>query len=112
MSSIHHEEIKGYHEAEQGFPWRHVIGLIVSLALTFLALWLVQVHALSHAMLLALILVLAVFQIAVQLFFFMHFTESAGPRYHVSALALGFVFTFCIVAGSIWIMTFGGTQPS
>jgi cytochrome aa3 quinol oxidase subunit IV len=110
MSSIHHEEIKGYHGPERGFPWRHVMGLVGSIVLTFLALWAVQVHALSHAMLLAVILVLAVLQIVVQLFFFMHFTESAGPRYHVSALALGFIFTFCIVAGSIWIMTFGGTQ--
>ncbi|GMA51471.1 cytochrome o ubiquinol oxidase subunit IV [Alicyclobacillus contaminans] len=110
MSSEHHEELRGFHGIHRGFPWSHVVGLVVSLVLTFAALWLVQAHAMPHGLLLAVILVLAVLQIVVQLFFFMHFLESYGPRYHVTSLALAFVFTVCIIAGSLWIMTFGGEQ--
>lgn len=97
----------GRHAA--GFPWHHVIGFVLSIALTLLALWMVVRHIAGPGVLLALILVLAALQIGVQLFFFMHVTESPGPKYHVLALSLGIVFTFAVVAGSVWIMTFGGT---
>lgn len=97
------------HKHAAGFPWHHVIGFILSIVLTLLALWMVQAHIARASGLLALILVLAALQIGVQLFFFMHVTESPGPKYHVMALSLGIIFTFAVVAGSVWIMTFGGT---
>src|SRR5579875_1401011 len=95
---------------EHGFPWSHIVGFIISIVLTLVALWLVLNNMMTWAGLLFVILALAVLQILVQLFFFMHFTYSHGPKYHVVALSLGLIFTVAIVAGSIWIMTFGGYQ--
>ena len=36
----------------------------------------------------------------------MHINEKKGPAYHTIAISLGFVFTFAVIAGSIWVMTF------
>ena len=91
-------------------PWPHIVGFTASIALTFAALGLVLARAMRPPALEAAVLFLAVLQIGVQLFFFMHVTESRGPRFHAYALVLGLIFTIAIVAGSIWIMTFGGYQ--
>jgi cytochrome o ubiquinol oxidase subunit IV len=88
-------------------PWPQIIGLILSVVLTLVALWLVLIHALSQNVLLFIILALAVAQIFVQLFFFMHITEGAGPKWHVWMLAVGMLLVVTIVAGSIWVMSFG-----
>ncbi|WP_047152288.1 cytochrome o ubiquinol oxidase subunit IV [Aneurinibacillus tyrosinisolvens] len=96
---------QGVHK--HGIPWSHVVGFVLSLILTGLALWMGLSHVLSFRPLFTVILGLAVLQILVQLFFFMHVREGHGPAWHVWMLVLGLLFTFTIVAGSIWIMTFG-----
>lgn len=88
----------------------HIIGYVASIGLTITALWLVLNKVLGTTALLVTILALACSQIVVQLFFFMHVTESRGPRYHLSMLTLAVFFAFAVIAGSIWIMTFGDTQ--
>lgn len=98
------------HHTEHGFPWSHIIGFVISIVLTLIALWMVLQHMLPPGGLITVILGLGVLQILVQLFFFMHVTESQGPRYHLMGLSLGLIFVITIVAGSIWIMTFGGNQ--
>lgn len=95
---------------EHRFPWHHILGFVASIVLTFIALWLVVQHVFPPTVLLTLILVLAVAQIGVQLFFFMHITESPGPKYHILALSLGLIFVVAIVAGSIWVMSFGNYE--
>jgi cytochrome aa3 quinol oxidase subunit IV len=89
-----------------GFPWSHVIGYIGSILLTVVALWLAVNAPFSRGGIITILLVLAVLQILIQLIFFMHITENRGPAYHTIAIILGFVFTFAVVAGSIWVMTF------
>ncbi len=91
-----------------GFPWRHVVGFALSLILTAVAL-LVGLHSGAPlGVILFVILGLAALQIFVQLFFFMHVMETdEGPAYQGFSLTLAFVFTIAIVAGSMWIMTFG-----
>jgi cytochrome aa3 quinol oxidase subunit IV len=88
------------------FPWSHVLGFLLSIALTLLAFVAVRQHVLSSGPLLFAILILAVLQILVQLLFFMHVTESHGPRYHILAFSLAMFFVFVFVGASIWIMTF------
>lgn len=99
----------GHGEKEHTY-WSHIIGFVLSLILTYIALRMVLTGALKPASLFTLIFILAIVQIAIQLYFFMHITERIGPRYHVLGLMLGAVFVIAIVAGSIWIMTFGGYQ--
>jgi cytochrome o ubiquinol oxidase operon protein cyoD len=55
---------------------------------------------------LVLILVMAVLQFGVQLFFFMHVKEGENARWNIMALLFGLVILVTIVAGSIWIMTY------
>jgi cytochrome o ubiquinol oxidase operon protein cyoD len=52
------------------------------------------------------ILLCAVLQFVIQLFFFMHIRDGEGPRYNVAALILGIIFVLTIVIGAIWIMEF------
>jgi cytochrome aa3 quinol oxidase subunit IV len=93
---VHHER----------FPWMHIIGYVLSIVLTAVAFWLVLAHEMKPAPTLFIIVILAVLQIFVQLFFFMHINESDGPAWHTMMLVLGFFFVVVIVAGSIWIMSF------
>jgi cytochrome o ubiquinol oxidase operon protein cyoD len=84
----------------------YVIGFILSIVLTIIPLVLVLEHVLSKAVLVPTILIFAVLQFVIQLYFFMHIRDGEGPRYNVMALILGIIFVVTIVAGSIWIMSF------
>lgn len=88
------------------FPIKNVAGFALSLILTFASLWLGLSGMLSFTHVMIILMILACLQIVVQLVFFMHFLESDGPAYHVIGLVFGIIFTFAVVAGSIWIMTF------
>lgn len=100
-------ETKGHvHAHHETFPWKHIIGFLLSLVLTAGALWFVlSAHLTSTAIIVA-ILVLAVFQVLVQLLLFMHLNESVGPAYQIVAVIFGFFTAFSVVGGSIWVMGF------
>jgi len=105
--SVAHDEVKSPNHQHAGFPWTHVIGYVLSIVLTVIGFWVVLAHNMGAGATITTIMVLAVLQIFVQLWFFMHIRESHGPAYHVATLSVGFLFVFVIIAGSIWIMSFG-----
>jgi len=84
----------------------YVIGFILSIVLTIIPLVLVLNHMMAKSVLLPVILIAAVLQFVIQLFFFMHIRDGEGPRYNVMALILGLIFVVTIVVGAIWIMSF------
>ncbi|MFD1674607.1 cytochrome o ubiquinol oxidase subunit IV [Alicyclobacillus fodiniaquatilis] len=85
-----------------------ILGFVLSIVLTIIALWLHTNGRMGPGALVTTILILAVVQIVIQLFFFMHVTETDGETaWHAWFLALGLFLVIAIVAGSIWIMTFG-----
>ena len=84
----------------------YIIGFILSIVLTIIPLVLVLNHALTKTALIVSILLAAVLQFVIQLFFFMHIRDGEGPRYNVMALILGIVFVITLAVGTIWIMTF------
>ncbi|MGZ0052330.1 cytochrome o ubiquinol oxidase subunit IV [Brevibacillus gelatini] len=84
----------------------YVIGFILSIVLTIIPLVLVMNQMMEKTALVITIMVMAILQFVVQLFFFMHIREGEKPRYNVQTLILGLVIVFTIVAGSIWIMMF------
>jgi len=84
----------------------YVIGFVWSIVLTIMPIVLVMNHLLTGTALVVAIMAMAVLQLFVQLFTFMHIREGEKPRYHVQALILGAVIVFTIVAGSMWVMTF------
>ena len=83
-----------------------IVGFVLSILLTLAALWVAYHSHLNSAGVVTVILCLAVVQIAVQLFLFMHVLESDDVPWHVLLLGLGLILVVAIVAGSIWIMTF------
>ncbi|EIT86980.1 cytochrome o quinol oxidase subunit IV [Fictibacillus macauensis ZFHKF-1] len=93
-------------EENHGSTKLYVMGFVLSLILTVIPLWLVVQHVFAKGMLTIVITAIAVGQLLIQLFCFMHIKDGEKPRYHAIALVLGAVIVFTIVAGSIWIMTF------
>ncbi|QQE73659.1 cytochrome o ubiquinol oxidase subunit IV [Brevibacillus composti] len=94
------------HGENHGTFKSYVTGFVLSIILTIIPLVLVMNHILTGTALVVTIMLMAVAQLFVQLFFFMHIREGEKPRYNVQALVLGAVIVFTIVAGSMWIMTF------
>lgn len=85
---------------------QYIVGYILSLVLTAIAFVLALASHMPIAPLIVILVILAGFQIFVQLYFFMHITEGDGLPYHSAALILGLIFTFAIALLSIWIMGF------
>jgi cytochrome o ubiquinol oxidase operon protein cyoD len=84
----------------------YITGFTFSIILTIIPLVLVLEHLLSKSALIVSILIAAVLQFVIQLFFFMHIRDGEGPRYNAMALILGLVFVLTIVIGAMWIMSF------
>jgi cytochrome o ubiquinol oxidase operon protein cyoD len=101
-----HNETTHTEGHSSGSPGSYIGGFILSIILTIIPLWLVLGNIGTRTSQMILIMIMALLQFLVQLFFFMHVRDSEKPRYNVLALILGAVFVFTIVAGSAWIMTF------
>lgn len=104
MSSKTLNEVPTTHSKHS--PRLYIVGYACSLVLTAIAFALALTHSMSLGPLLVVLMILAAFQIVVQLYFFMHVTESDGPPFHSAALILGLIFTFAIALMSVWIMGF------
>ncbi len=106
MSSIPQMDLQPSQIVHEKFPWKHIIGFIASLVLTGLAIWFVVAHNMpAHDVILA-IVILALFQVFVQLFLFMHVTETIEQtRFHSLIFTMGLFFTVVLIAGSFWAMT-------
>ncbi|GMA57950.1 cytochrome aa3 quinol oxidase subunit 4 [Alicyclobacillus sacchari] len=91
---------------ETGFPWKHVIGLLLSLVLTAIAFWLALATHQPPAVVISIIVVLGFGQLLVQLYMFMHFTESDDRAWQVPTIYFALFIAFTVVGGSIWIMSF------
>lgn len=91
---------------EPDFPWKQIVGYVLSLILTGVTLWFGFGHVMHGGILQTLMMIFGVLQILVQLLMFMHLSEG-GTTSNIWMLLLGFFFTFVVVAASIWIMTFG-----
>jgi cytochrome o ubiquinol oxidase operon protein cyoD len=98
----------GSHESHDahGSLKSYIIGFALSIILTIIPLVAVMNHMLSKTGTIVLILIMAVLQFGVQLFFFMHVKEGENARWNIMALIFGLVILLTIVAGSIWIMTY------
>lgn len=91
------------------FPVKHFLGFLLSLILTVLAAWTALRSELPVMWVVIGIMVLAVLQAGIQLFMFMHMTESSSGNGHVpwNMMFHGFVMASIAVAGSLFTMSFG-----
>jgi cytochrome aa3-600 menaquinol oxidase subunit 4 len=95
-----------------GFPWKLLIGFILSIVLTLVALWVALGTGLSTKMILIVIFGFAFLQAALQLLMFMHVTENSTKsnltvRVQLSNVLFGFFVAIVIVIGSVWVMGAG-----
>lgn len=89
---------------------QYIIGFILSLVLTFSAYFLTLAHTSSfhkvipHDILITSILVLAIFQLVVQLGFFLHLWSETKPRWNLIFFVSTLGIVLIVVIGAIWIM--------
>src|SRR5699024_8497010 len=88
------------------FPWNHLVGFILSIALTLLAVYVAFKTDFSNTIIMWVIGALAIFQAAIQLFMFMHLTEREGVINIINIVYSVFL-ALVIVLGSIWVLTTG-----
>lgn len=82
----------------------YIVGFILSIALTLLAFGAVMQQWFSPLMIVTFITVMAVFQLLVQLIFFLHFSSESKPYWNLSAFIFATLIVVIIVVASIWIM--------
>ncbi|KPL59545.1 MULTISPECIES: cytochrome aa3 quinol oxidase subunit IV [Rossellomorea] len=92
------------HTNHSGLPWTQIIGFILSIALTFLAVWFGLYTNMAYELIVAIVFVLAFIQAAIQLFMFMHVTEGEG-KWQVGKMMSAAFIAIVIVAGSVWVLS-------
>ncbi|MCY9662070.1 cytochrome o ubiquinol oxidase subunit IV [Paenibacillus chondroitinus] len=102
-----HQHHTGTHDNHaHGSLKSYIIGFALSIILTIIPLVVVMNHMMGKTGTLVLILIMAILQFAVQLFFFMHVKEGENARWNIMTLIFGLIILVTIVGGSIWIMTY------
>lgn len=82
----------------------YTIGFGLAVVLTVIPFGIVAFGLLSAHAALVVIAVLALIQVLVHLFFFLHLNPRTAPRENLLALAFAAVLIFIMIGGSIWIM--------
>jgi cytochrome o ubiquinol oxidase operon protein cyoD len=90
---------------------KYVIGFTLSLVFTLAAFWLVIQHVdnnhqggPSHEFILISIISLAIAQLIVQLYFFLHLGHESKPRWNLIVALFMVMVLVIVVFGSLWIM--------
>lgn len=83
----------------------YVIGFIGSLVLTGISFSLTAAKIFSRDLLIAVLVLLALVQAAVQLVFFMHMGKEAKPRWMTLVFNFMVLVIVIVVLGSLWIMS-------
>jgi cytochrome o ubiquinol oxidase operon protein cyoD len=96
--------IVSHHQPGHGTVKSYTLAFIFSLGLTFIAYWLVVKHVGSGWWLMYWLSILAVLQLFVQLFGFLHLGQERKPRWNLTALLFAAMVVIIVVFGSLWIM--------
>ncbi|MGY4691304.1 cytochrome aa3 quinol oxidase subunit IV [Salibacterium sp. K-3] len=89
------------------FPKSHIIGFFGSLVLTLAAAWAAVGSGLPVTWIIISIMVMAVIQAFIQLFMFMHISETDSGGWQISNMLHAFFIAAVVIAGSVWTMSFG-----
>ncbi len=82
----------------------YLIGFVLALILTAIPFAIVAFGLMPAKSALVAIAVLAVIQVLVHLYFFLHIDPRTAPRENVLTLAFAVVLIFIMIGGSLWIM--------
>jgi cytochrome aa3-600 menaquinol oxidase subunit 4 len=89
------------------FPWQHVVGFCLSIALTLVALWVALYSGFSMTVIVAVIVTLAIFQAVIQLLMFMHMTESSNGKQQTHIMLHAAFIAIVVVVGTLWVVSYG-----
>ncbi|RYZ68430.1 MAG: cytochrome o ubiquinol oxidase subunit IV [Proteobacteria bacterium] len=104
MSGAEHAHAES-HEAGPFALRTYLIGFVLSVVLTAIPFWMVMSGAVDNrAIATALIVALAVAQIVVHTFAFLHVNTRVQGGWTLVAYVFTVVFVVIIIAGSVWIM--------
>ncbi|WP_109477471.1 cytochrome o ubiquinol oxidase subunit IV [Paraburkholderia sp. C35] len=92
------------HDASHGSVKSYVVGMLLSLVLTFASFGVVMTHVVPRSMGLAAVVVLCVVQLVVQLRYFLHLGSSADQRSNTGIFVCTALLIAIIVAGSLWVI--------
>lgn len=87
------------HETQQ-----YIIGFIGAALLTVLAYFSVKLHWYDATTTAAFVLILAVIQFLVQVYYFLHLRGEAKPRWRNWTFVYALVMMLVVVCGSLWVM--------
>lgn len=93
-----------HHEATNSSVLSYTIGFVISLLLTVSAYLLVTQAVLSGWGLIYALSGLAIAQLFVQLYFFLHLGRESRPRWKLHVLLFAAMVVVIVVFGSLWIM--------
>lgn len=82
----------------------YIFGFSLSVVLTLLAFVIVAVSEASYWIIVLAILSLAVVQLLVQLYFFLHLSDEARPRLKLQTFLAAAIVVIIVVFGSLWII--------
>jgi cytochrome o ubiquinol oxidase operon protein cyoD len=92
------------HHASHGSVKSYVVGMLLSLVLTFASFGVVMTHAVPKSMGLTAVVVLCVVQLVVQLKYFLHLGSAADQRANTAIFVCTALAIVIIVAGSLWVI--------
>lgn len=90
--------------AGHGSLLTYTTGFVLSVILTLAAYYFVVNDSFAYRGLIAIIVGLAVAQLMVQLFFFLHLGKESKPRWNLIVFMFMLLVVAIVVIGSIWIM--------
>lgn len=91
-------------DTHHGTVTSYIIGFALSVAFTLLAFYIATSNGLARSSAFLLIIILAVAQLLVQLFFFLHMGKESKPRWNLMMFYFMVGVIGIIVIGSLWIM--------
>jgi cytochrome o ubiquinol oxidase operon protein cyoD len=89
----------------------YITGFVLSIVLTLAAFGLIQMHEVTHhafsthAALMLMFSVLAVLQLLVQLYFFLHLSKKQKTHWNVVVLGFALFIITVVVGGTLWILS-------
>ena len=94
----------------KNYPINHIVGFAASIILTIVAAWTALSSGLPTMWIIIAIMALAVIQAGIQLFMFMHITESGATNAPWNMMIHSAMVASIVVAGSLFVMSFGFTH--
>ena len=105
MAFAHEEPAAHGHQAPHGTFGSYSLGFILSVVLTAASFATVMVTGVvPHHLLVPVLIVLAVVQMFVHVYFFLHLSAAPDQRWNVNAFAFAVMTVLILVIGSLWIM--------